>query len=41
MAEEYDAKFTEIIDYAEEFATDFDSVIQDIIESCNEAIEAI
>ena len=41
MAQKYDDKFTEIIDYAENFAMNFDDVIQSIIESCNEAIEAI
>ena len=41
MANEYDTAFTEIIDYAWDFADDFDSVIQNIIEGCNNAIEAI
>lgn len=41
MANEYDTAFTEIIDYAWNFADDFDSVIQNIIEGCNNAIEAI
>ena len=41
MADEYDEAFTEIIDYAWDFANNFDSVIQEIIEGCNNAIEAI
>jgi hypothetical protein len=41
MADEYSEKFNDIVDYAQEFAKDFDDVIQDIIDSCNEAIKAI
>ena len=41
MSDEYQDAFTEIIDYAGTFCSQFDSVIDDIVDDCNRAIEAI